>query len=83
MHELGTLDTVAIPSTDDLRDQRTAAVAALTAATRRRGEIELAIRTATAIEDLAALHDQWGEVVEQQDAAETRIRELNQLLAGE
>lgn len=70
-----------IPSRPDLIDFRTAAGAALTAATRRRGEIELAVRTAAAIEDLAALHDQWGEVVEQQAAAETRIRELEQLLA--
>lgn len=77
------LEAPPIPSISDAIDFRTAAGAALTAATRRRHEIELAIRTATAIEDLAALHDQWGEVVEQQDAAETRIRELNQLLAGE
>ncbi len=75
------LEAPPIPSKADIFDFRTAAGAALVAATRRRNEIEMAIRTATAIEDLAALHDQWGEVVEQQDAAETRIRELNQLLA--
>jgi len=69
-----------IPSRPDLIDFRTAAGAALTAATRRRGEIELAVRTAAAIEDLAALHDQWAGIVEQQESAQDRIRELEQLL---
>ncbi len=75
------LEAPPIPSKSDVIDFRTAAGAALTAATRRRHEIELAIRTATAIEDLAGLHDQWAGIVEQQESAQDRIRELEQLLA--
>lgn len=79
MHEL---ESPPIPSKSDLLDFRTAADAALTAATRRRGEIECAIRIATAIEDLAGLHDQWAGIIEQEQAAEARIRELEQLLGS-
>lgn len=74
------LEAPPIPSKDDVNDFRTTASAALSAATRRRGEIELAIRTAASIEDLAGLHDQWAGIVEQQEAAQDRIRELEQLL---
>lgn len=77
------LEAPPIPSKADLIDFRTTALVALAAATRGRGEIELAIRTATAIEDLAELHDQWAGIVEQQESAQDRIRELGQLLAGE
>lgn len=74
------LDAPPAPSAQDLRDMRTAANAALTAATVRRHEIEGAIRATTSVKDLAGLHDQWAEVVEQQAAADDRCRELELML---
>lgn len=75
------LDPPQPPAMHDLEDLLSAANAALAAAWAERHRIEAAIRQATAIEDLAPLHDAWRVAIEELEAADARQAELLQLIA--